>query len=182
MSGAGNLQLVFDADAWDSTISFTSGIPVARGGTLELSFSPDVNLASQYGRTIDLFDWSGVSPSGAFTVSSPYTWNVSKLYTTGEVTLTAALAGDVNLDGVVNIFDVNAVSIYWGTAGPAGDANRDGTVNIFDINLISANWTANGDGSAAAVPEPSTAVLGLCGLFSAAYLRGRRRRTKRDTI
>jgi len=93
-----------------------------------------------------------------------------------------ALAGDVNLDGVVNIFDVNAVSIYWGTAGPAGDANRDGTVNIFDINLISANWTANGDGSAAAVPEPSTAVLVLCGLFSAAYLRGRRRRTKRDTI
>ena len=28
-------------------------------------------------------------PTGAFAVSSPYTWNLSNLYTTGEVTLTA---------------------------------------------------------------------------------------------
>ena len=78
---------MFDADAWDSTISFAAGIPVTRGGTLELTFAPDVNLASQIGRTIDLFDWTGVNPTGAFTVSSPYTWDLSKLYTTGEVTL-----------------------------------------------------------------------------------------------
>jgi len=52
MSGTGALKLVFDADAWDSTISFAAGIPVALGGTLELSFAPDVNLASQFGRAI----------------------------------------------------------------------------------------------------------------------------------
>ena len=89
MDATGTLRLVFDADPWDSTISFAPGIPVARGGTLELTFAPDVNLATQIGRTIDLFDWTGVTPTGAFTVSSPYTWNLSKLYTTGEVTLTA---------------------------------------------------------------------------------------------
>ena len=44
----------------------------------------------------------------------------------------------MNLDGTVNIFDINLVSAHWGEAGPAGDANGDGVVNIFDINLISA--------------------------------------------
>ena len=48
-----------------------------------------MNLASQVGRTFDLFDWTGVNPTGAFAVSSPYAWDLSNLYTTGEVTLTA---------------------------------------------------------------------------------------------
>ena len=172
MNAAGTLQLVFDADHWDSTISFAAGIPVALGGTLELLFAPDVNLAGQFGRTIDLFDWTGVSPSGAFTVSSPYTWNLSKLYTSGEVTLTTALSGDVNLDGVVNIFDVNTVSAHWGTAGPQGDANGDGIVNIFDVNLISAHWTP-ASGGATHVPEPSSMVLCIAALGLAALGRCR---------
>jgi hypothetical protein len=81
--------MVFEADAWDSTISFTPGIPVTLGGTLELAFADDMNLASQVGRTLDLFDWTGVTPSGTFSISSPYAWDLSNLYTTGEVTLTA---------------------------------------------------------------------------------------------
>jgi hypothetical protein len=81
--------MVFEADAWDSTISFAPGIPVALAGTLELTFADDVNPASQVGRTFDLFDWTGVTPTGAFAVSSRYTWDLSNFYTTGEVTLTA---------------------------------------------------------------------------------------------
>jgi uncharacterized protein YjbI with pentapeptide repeats len=89
MATGGTLRFVFEADAWDSTISFAPGIPVTLGGTLELTFAEDVNLASQVGRTFDLFDWTGVTPTGAFAVSSPYAWNLANLYTTGEVTLTA---------------------------------------------------------------------------------------------
>lgn len=89
ISPGGTLRLVFEVDAWDSTISFAPGIPVALGGTLELTFAADVHLASQVGRTLDLFDWTGVTPTGAFAISSPYVWDLSKLYTTGEVTLTA---------------------------------------------------------------------------------------------
>jgi hypothetical protein len=79
--------MVFEADAWDSTISFAPGIPVTIGGTLELTFAADVNLATQLGRTFDLFDWTGVTPTGAFNVISPYAWELSTLYTTGEITL-----------------------------------------------------------------------------------------------
>jgi uncharacterized protein YjbI with pentapeptide repeats len=89
MASGGTLRMVFEADAWDSTISFASGIPVTLGGTLELTFADDVNLATQLGRTFDLFDWTGVHPTGAFAVSSSYTWDLSNLFTTGEVTLTA---------------------------------------------------------------------------------------------
>jgi len=89
MAAGGTLRMVFEADDWDSTISFAPGIPVTLGGTLELTFAADVDIASQLGRTFDLFDWTGVHPTGAFAVSSPYRWDTSNLYTTGEVTLTA---------------------------------------------------------------------------------------------
>jgi hypothetical protein len=89
MGPGGTLRMVFEADAWDSTISFAPGIPVTLGGTLELTFANDVNLASQAGRTFDLFDWTGVNPAGAFAISSAYTWDLSNLYTSGQVTLTA---------------------------------------------------------------------------------------------
>jgi uncharacterized protein YjbI with pentapeptide repeats len=89
MGPGGTLRMVFETDAWDSTISFATGIPVTLGGTLELTFAADVNPATQLGRTFDLFDWTGVTPTGAFAVSSPYRWDLSNLYTTGQVTLTA---------------------------------------------------------------------------------------------
>jgi len=75
----------------------------------------------------------------------------------------AALLGDVNHDGVVNIFDINLVSSHWGEAGPLGDANDDHIVNIFDINLISANWSPSpggGSGLAAGADEPGSAESG----------------------
>jgi uncharacterized protein YjbI with pentapeptide repeats len=85
----GTLRMVFEEDAWDSTISFVPGIPITLGGTLELTFADNVSLASQVGRTFDVFDWTGVSPTGAFAINSPHAWDLSNLYTTGEVTLTA---------------------------------------------------------------------------------------------
>jgi hypothetical protein len=101
-------------------------------------------------------------------------------FTATGLLLTArpAVDGDINLDGVVNIFDINSVSSNWGTAGPQGDANGDGIVNIFDVNLISANWGATG-GSAKAVPEPATLILAPSGLVGVCYVRGRRRPASR---
>jgi len=89
MDVGGTLRLQFEADPWDSMISFEPGIPVSIEGTLSLGFASGVELASQVGRTLDLFDWTGVVPTGVFTVASPYTWDLSDLYSTGEVTLLA---------------------------------------------------------------------------------------------
>jgi hypothetical protein len=83
------LQLRFDADSWDSLISFESGIPDQLGGTLELTFHGDVDVATQIGRKLRIFDWTGVTPSGQFTIRSPYLWDTTNLYTNGEVRLIA---------------------------------------------------------------------------------------------
>ncbi len=79
---------------------------------------------------------------------------------------------DVNMDGWVDIFDINLVSANWGGPGPAGDANKDGIVDIFDINLISANWNPQPPGGGSAVPEPATWLLLLVG--AAAVIQARR--------
>ena len=52
----------------------------------------------------------------------------------------AALQGDVNGDGEVNIADVNTLidMILNGTTGAAGDVNNDSEVNIADVNALIA--------------------------------------------
>jgi uncharacterized protein YjbI with pentapeptide repeats len=147
----GTLRLEFDADPWDSTISFQAGIPVTLGGTLDLTFAPDVNVATQSGRTIDLFDWTGVTPTGAFTtVSSPYTWNLSNLYTTGEVTLSIPLAGDYDASGTVGPEDYNLWRANFGsTTLLAADGNGNGVVDAADYvlwrNIFQATAAMSGD-------------------------------------
>jgi hypothetical protein len=86
---SGVLQLEFEADAWNSLITFEPGINVELGGALELTFHDDVDVATQAGRTLRIFDWTGVSPSGRFQIRSPYVWDTTNLYTTGEVTFIA---------------------------------------------------------------------------------------------
>jgi Lamin Tail Domain/CotH kinase protein len=73
------------------------------------------------------------------------------------------LDADVNMDGQVDIFDINLVSANWGGSGPAGDANHDAAVNIFDINLISASWGAlpgwASAGGGATISTPTLALI-----------------------
>jgi hypothetical protein len=47
------------------------------------------DVSALVGRTLHIFNWTGVTPTGAFAVSSPYAWDLSNVYTTGEVTFIA---------------------------------------------------------------------------------------------
>jgi hypothetical protein len=171
MGPGGALRMVFEADAWDSTISFAAGVPVALGGSLELAFAAGVDPISQIGRTFNVFDWTGVSPTGAFAVSSPYVWDLSHLYTTGEVTFLAAsgLPGDFNGDGVVNAADYTV----W----------RDGLGKTYQPDALGV-WKkhfGSGPGGGAAllastpqspvVPEPSAFFLLSVGLITVCATR-----------
>lgn len=92
IDSSGTLQIIFEDEEWRSTILFESGIPVTLDGTLKLLIDEDINPLTLVGATYQLFDWTGVSPVGVFDsiISHPGTvWDVSSLYTTGEVALMA---------------------------------------------------------------------------------------------
>jgi uncharacterized protein YjbI with pentapeptide repeats len=168
------LQLRFEMDPWDSLISFDPAIPVQLGGTLELTFVDDVDVPKQVGRTLDIFDWTGVEPIGAFTVASPYLWDLSNLYTTGEVCLTGTGGvADVDQSGLVDQGDLDLVLLNWGnelidplSVGWTNDLPI-GLVDQSELDKVLLNWgrsTAVSTATTAAVPEPTGTILGLLAL------------------
>jgi len=80
------LQFVLD-DAWTSPMGFSPGVNPALNGTLDLEFAADISPGVQVGHYFQLFDWTGVQPTGSFTIVSPYEWGLSDLYTDGKVVL-----------------------------------------------------------------------------------------------
>jgi hypothetical protein len=54
----------------------------------------------------------------------------------------AALAGDVNGDGVIDVSDLVEVVLNWGPCpgGCAADVNGDGVVNVADLVIVVLNW------------------------------------------
>ncbi len=92
---------------WGSTISFAEGIPVTLGGNIELGLALGTNPAGLLGQSVQLFDWTGVSPSGPFAqvvsdLPTRYGWDTSTLYTLGQVGLTlsaTAINGQWNHNG-----------------------------------------------------------------------------------
>ena len=92
MGTNGTVQVVLDGNGWGSTISFDPGIPVSLGGTLDVTFAAGVSPASLLGTPIQLFDWSGVTPTGQFAwqddLPAGYSWDTSQLYIAGYITET----------------------------------------------------------------------------------------------
>ena len=53
----------------------------------------------------------------------------------------AALVGDINGDGVVNVLDLSVLLTDWGTNNASADLNHDGAVNTLDLSILLAHWT-----------------------------------------
>lgn len=84
--------------------------------------------------------------------------------------------GDANLDGEVDILDLNAVGNNWasGTYWGTGDMNGDGAVDILDLNSVGNNWSNDYDGTGAPAPTPEPATMGLLAVGGLVLLRRRK--------
>jgi len=144
-------------------VEFQASIPVVLGGTLKLDVfdytSCDDCFDRVLGHTFRIFDWSNVQPIGKFQhVVSPFVWDLSRLYSAGEVTLLSfePLEGDTDADGDVDVEDLNNVRNHFGEAGDhlVGDtALFDGVVDLVDLNHVRNNF---GSSTGQQVPELSS--------------------------
>ena len=57
------------------------------------------------------------------------------------LTPTSTIPGDVDRDGVVGGYDLEALIALWGTDSPAADVDEDATVGPRDLALLLANWS-----------------------------------------
>ena len=179
LDASSRLRMVFDDDLWGSTISFEPGMAVALDGSLELTFAAGVAPADLVGTTFELFDWDGVTLTGAFEIvtEAEASWDTSSLYTTGEVTLASAGVLDLNLVrvGQVNGLDVDPFVdvLLNGPYQSEADMNGDGVVNGVDVDPFVGDLVG---GSVAVVPEPSALVLAMLGMIGVAACCRRQRR------
>ena len=80
------------------------------------------------------------------------------------------LAGDSNLDGIVDSADLNSLALHWGddvSSWSAGDFNADGSIGVGDLNRLALNWHKSipiATTASAPVPEPSALLLAVVGL------------------
>jgi hypothetical protein len=73
---------------WGSTISFDASIPVQLGGVLDIELAPGSDPAPLLGKTFNLFDWTGVTPTGRFSeIVSGLPVDASRLYSEGTITV-----------------------------------------------------------------------------------------------
>ena len=190
------------------TINFRPGAYAQRNKT---TFSVSVPPLSAFNGSIysqaNWFEDTTNKTGGNQSQPSPITANKNGAPVAGsQVVIGDALAGDLNLDGSVNINDFNLFVPNFGKTGTftfaQGDLNGDGNVNINDFNLFvpnfgqslvltpsSAGWTplaafaaAHNDTAAfqaavASVPEP-TSIAGV--LLAGCGLLARRRKANSE--
>lgn len=159
-------------------------------GSLSLDGTLEVSLINSFsptaGDSFDILDWGSLS--GTFdALSLPalnpgLMWNASQLYAIG--TLKVGLAGDYNLNGVVDAADYVVWRNSLGQVGTAlaADGNANGSIDPGDFNVWRSNFgqtagsgaSLQGSAGESPIPEPSSAVLVCIILVAAASHVGRR--------
>ena len=128
-------------ESFDVTVSYNSTVIDTKNVT-------DLAVGASEVLTFSWDTW-GVQPCSNYTIRAeasvvPNESNISNnVYVDGNVKV--KMQGDVNGDGVVDVWDISIVSIAYGTfegqAGynPVADLNTDGIVDIQDLSIVAIN-------------------------------------------
>jgi probable HAF family extracellular repeat protein len=124
----------------------------------------------------------GISPNGEYIVGDATVGSGPFEGDTQGFLLTAAIPGDANGDGTVDINDLTIVLAHYNQTGQTwadGEFTGDGTVDINDLTIVLAHYGdtvgSSAAGNPSAVPEPAGLVLLVCGGLAALAAALRRR-------
>ncbi|QDT67444.1 Extracellular ribonuclease precursor [Planctomycetes bacterium MalM25] len=168
------------APAFASDLDLDSLVPVGDSGALSLDLMTSSGLAQGDSLMFDaVFD---TSLAGEF--ETTYTLNLSGEDLPGEqqqmveITLlgevVATLAGDYNLDGIVDSADYTVYRDSFGsTVDLAADGDNSGEIDAGDLTVWSDNYGATSAAFATAVPEPGGLLLVVTLLVGPASRRQR---------
>lgn len=147
------------------TFDFAFDFVAYNGSTINSSTPLTVNVPG-YGNVV--FSTTG---SNTFTVNSTYTSPSSNI----SLAILPTRSLTIHFAGSDPLVDINDVSFGYNNLG----SNETITYNVIDANTIKLTMGATGNGAGlrdvtfSAVPEPSTAILGVTGLIALALRRRR---------
>lgn len=103
-------------------------------------------------------DAASLSTTGEFSVSSPYTWDLSQFYKSGAVKLLAAPRGDFERDNDVD--GTKYLKWQWGES--------PSSLSLNDLAQWQANYGALSisSGESTRVPEPTSLLLIVAGYIT----------------
>jgi hypothetical protein len=130
------------------------------GGTLNVWLTG--GFAPAAGNSFDILDWGSLTGTFASielpTLATGLQWNTSQLYTTGTLSVVSAgLAGDFNLNGIVDAADYAVWRKGLGTTYNANDYNVWRA--HFGQTAGSGSLTVSRSPSQVTVQEPASALL-----------------------
>ncbi|HEY7090061.1 MAG TPA: PEP-CTERM sorting domain-containing protein, partial [Tepidisphaeraceae bacterium] len=179
---AGKVQIAANVQANDPAGASTlDSLSIAGGAQLDLG-NNSLHVANASVESVRPLLFQGQLTSSSANSTSRIGYQTDA----GGVDVEFALAGDTNLDGVVDATDLGNLALAWETNGhwAGGDFDYNGIVDVNDLALMAANWQGSGAMPTAAlglpdvsaVPEPGGLMLVLGGLV--AVLSNARRRSQ----
>ncbi len=152
------------ADGLFPTVGYLDALPFSTvAGTVESDFLRPVDpsiaiddcVGLTYEQLLEMYDGSGggagidIAAHGLTRVRFVRITGPSVLGTSPEIdaiadVAPAALAGDLDGDGVVGAADLATLLAGWGTSNAAADLNGDGLVGAADLAALLAAWTVGG--------------------------------------
>ncbi|MHB1033979.1 MAG: hypothetical protein ACYC35_08120 [Pirellulales bacterium] len=116
-----------------------------------------------------------------FCYASPKGFSQTSLMDDFSVSVAPYEAGDTDKDHDVDVFDVAAIQVNYGSVAPdmgweQGDFDGDHDVDIFDVMMMQRNFGRGVSQTPLSVPEPSGLLLGLLAAIGLGIGRRRQRR------
>lgn len=150
-SAAASFQTLADTVAPSAPMNLSSTVS---GTTVDLSWTASTDNIAVVGYLI-YRDGAllGTSPTTSLHVANAltgtHTYAVqatdaanNKSAMSNEISVSIYGAGDINHDGMVNVFDLSILLANWARTGVnTSDINADSVVNVFDLSILLARWT-----------------------------------------